>query len=115
MRLALILFLVVCVVLAVRYLYITIVDEMNARRHNPRGRSPGSGGIDTYYATLGCSRNDTDEQIRQQYRKLAKQYHPDAIQGKGLAEDFIKFANQRTQDIHHAYEVVMEHRRTHRH
>jgi DnaJ-domain-containing protein 1 len=114
-RLVLFLLLIICVVLVIRYLYITVVDDNNTRGRNPRRRSHGSGGIDTYYAMLGCSRNDTDEQIKRQYRKLAKQYHPDAIQGKGLAEDFIKFANQRIQDIQQAYEIVMEHRRMHHH
>ena len=33
---------------------------------------------DRYYAILGADRNDTNEAIRKQYRKLVKEYHPDS-------------------------------------
>jgi DnaJ-domain-containing protein 1 len=113
-RLILLSLLIICVVLAIRYLYIKLSMDEDSSGRNQSRRFPGSGGIDKYYAVLGCTRNDSDEQIKRQYRKLAKQYHPDTIQSKGLAEDFVKFANQRIQDIQHAYETVMEHRRMHR-
>lgn len=115
MRLILLTVLIICVVLAIRYLYLKLAMDQDSSGRDRSRQFPGSGGIDKYYAMLGCTRNDSDEEIKRQYRKLAKQYHPDTIQGKGLAEDFVKFANQRIQDIQQAYEMVMEHRRAHRH
>ena len=31
-----------------------------------------------YYATLGVDRDATADQLKKAYRKLARQYHPDA-------------------------------------
>ncbi len=40
-----------------------------------------------YYAVLGVPQTATDKEITRAYRKLAKQYHPDANPG---AEDRFK-------------------------
>src|SRR5581483_6534360 len=53
-----------------------------------------------YYALLGVPRNATEEQIRSAYRKLARQYHPDANQESGSAEKF--------KQITEAYEVLSD-------
>ena len=44
--------------------------------------------FDKYYAILQSVKHDTDDHIKKQYRKLAKQYHPDKIISKGLPEEF---------------------------
>jgi DnaJ like chaperone protein len=67
--------------------------------------------LDNAYAILGCARNDTDEAIRAQYRKLAQDYHPDKIAAKGLPEEFVTFATRKFQEIQHAYEQVTESRK----
>lgn len=52
-----------------------------------------------YYAILGVDRNATEEEIKKVYRKLAKQYHPDAHPGDKAAEEKFK-------EISEAYEVL---------
>ena len=76
-------------------------------------REPGDEGddIDSCYVMLKCSQEDSDTHIRNLYRQLAKEYHPDTIQGKGLPEDFLSFANKRFQEIQESYERIMDHRR----
>jgi curved DNA-binding protein len=54
-----------------------------------------------YYAILGVSRNATEKEIRQAYRRLARQYHPDLNPGDKQAE-------ARFKEIGEAYEVLSD-------
>lgn len=51
-----------------------------------------------FYAILGVSRSADGAEIKKAYRKLAKQYHPDANPNKDTTEKF--------QEINRAYEVL---------
>ena len=52
-----------------------------------------------YYELLGVKRNASEQEIKQAYRKLARQYHPDVNPGDKSAEDKFKEVNE-------AYEVL---------
>jgi len=62
--------------------------------------------VEKYYAVLGCDRNDSNEHIKKQYRKLVSDYHPDKIASKGLPEEFAKFASDKFREIQSAYEEI---------
>lgn len=51
------------------------------------------------YKILGVSRDATDEQIKQAYRRLAKKYHPDLNPGD-------KEAARKMQEVNAAYEQI---------
>src|SRR2546421_1575427 len=51
------------------------------------------------YATLGVSRNASEDEITKAYRKLARQYHPDRNPGDKQAEAKFK-------EISSAYDVL---------
>jgi curved DNA-binding protein len=54
-----------------------------------------------YYNILGVSRNATEREIKQAYRKLARQHHPDVNPGD-------KSAEERFKQINEAYEVLSD-------
>jgi DnaJ like chaperone protein len=61
---------------------------------------------DPYYAVLKCDETATDAEIKKQYRSLVREYHPDKIESKGLPEEFIKFANDKFNEVQEAYEHI---------
>lgn len=54
-----------------------------------------------YYKTLGVSKNASQEEIRDAFRKLARQYHPDANKDDTSAEEKFKQINE-------AYQVLSD-------
>lgn len=53
-----------------------------------------------YYATLGASKDASQEEIKKQYRRLARKYHPDVSKEKGAEEKF--------KEMKEAYEVLKD-------
>ncbi|NCJ08148.1 DnaJ domain-containing protein [Synechococcales cyanobacterium C] len=54
-----------------------------------------------YYDILGVAKGATNDEVKQAYRRLARQYHPDLNPGDKAAED-------RFKDIGEAYEVLSD-------
>lgn len=54
-----------------------------------------------YYKILGVPKNATEKEIKKAYRKLARQYHPDANPGDKTTEE-------RFKEINEAYEVLSD-------
>jgi molecular chaperone DnaJ len=52
-----------------------------------------------YYATLGVDRNATQEDIKQAFRKLAREHHPDVRQDDPKANDRFKEINEAYQAL----------------
>lgn len=63
------------------------------------------------YAILGANKNNTDAEIKKAYRRLMGQHHPDKLIAKGLPEEMIKIATQKTQEIKAAYEQIKKSRK----
>ena len=55
--------------------------------------------IDDPYKVLGVSRDASDDEIKQAYRRLAKQYHPDRNPGDATAA-------KKMQEVNAAYEQI---------
>lgn len=59
-----------------------------------------------YYEVLGVQKNATDSEIKKQYRKLSKQYHPDTQIGKTDEEKLI--AENAFKEISEAYDILSD-------
>ena len=58
------------------------------------------------YALLELSPRASDAEVKQAYRRLISQYHPDKSVAKGLPEATVRAATQKTQNIKAAYERI---------
>jgi len=63
------------------------------------------------YRVLGVERRDDDATVKRAYRRLMSQHHPDKLVAKGLPEEMIRVATDKTQKIREAWERVRESRR----
>jgi DnaJ like chaperone protein len=64
--------------------------------------------LEDAYAALGLSSSATDSEIKQAYRRLMSQNHPDKLAGKGLPESMREMAEERSREISTAYAVLKE-------
>jgi len=62
------------------------------------------------YNVLGVNRNASDAEVKKAYRRLMNQHHPDKLAAKGLPEEMMKLATEKTQEIKAAYEQVRKSR-----
>jgi DnaJ like chaperone protein len=60
---------------------------------------------------LNINQNTNESEVKRAYRKLISQHHPDKLISKGLPEEMMKIATQKTQEIRAAYECVMDERK----
>ena len=72
------------------------------RQPPPGGEAP-SGRPDPY-TVLGVDRNASAAEIRQAYRRLAAQYHPDKV--AHLGPEFQELAERRFKEIQEAYQTL---------
>ncbi len=70
--------------------------------HAPNSRTQ----LSDAYKTLGVAVTATDVEVKRAYRRLMSQHHPDKLISKGLPEEMLKLATEKTQAIQAAYEKV---------
>jgi DnaJ like chaperone protein len=58
------------------------------------------------YQLLGVPTDASDDDIKKAYRRLMSQHHPDKLVSKGLPEEMIKLATEKTAEIKTAYEQI---------
>jgi len=66
--------------------------------------------VDKYYKILNCTPACSNEEIKANYKKLVKDFHPDKIIAKGLPEEFVDFAADRFREIQESYEKIRKER-----
>jgi len=66
--------------------------------------------IDECYKLLNSNRNNTNQEIKKNYRILVRQYHTDVLSSKELPIDMIAFAEEKLKKINMAYEKIKKYR-----
>ncbi|MCK5830603.1 MAG: co-chaperone DjlA [Methylococcales bacterium] len=66
--------------------------------------------LDDAYAVLGIAESATGAEIKKAYRTLISQHHPDKLVAKGLPEEMMIIAKEKTQKIRKAYETIRDSR-----
>jgi DnaJ like chaperone protein len=86
--------------------------QAQARFHREGGGAAASSGqtLADAYAALGVSADVSDAVLKKAYRKLMSENHPDKLIAKGVPEDMVKVATEKSQDISGAYDMIRKHR-----
>lgn len=64
--------------------------------------------LEDAYGVLGLTPAATETEVKKAYRRLMSQNHPDKLVAKGLPEEMMTLAKEKTQKISKAYETIMK-------
>jgi len=90
-----------------RYFIEHLIKMVDAqRRYAGQPGQVSQSTIEDAYAVLDVSKDASDADVKKTYRKLMSQHHPDKLVSKGLPEEMVKLATEKTQEIKAAYEQI---------
>lgn len=76
------------------------------------GRVPEHGfSLQDAYDILGVKHSVGDADLKKAYRRLMNQHHPDKLVAKGLPDEMMKIATEKTQQIQKAYDLIRDNRK----
>jgi DnaJ like chaperone protein len=82
------------------------------QRNSNRGQvAPHEPTLEESYAVLGVKALSSADEIRRAYRRLLSQHHPDKLASAGVADEKIRLANEKTQEICRAWEIIRKARK----
>ncbi|MFG1496099.1 co-chaperone DjlA [Saccharospirillum sp. HFRX-1] len=84
--------------------------QFSRQRGSSAGRERGPS-LEQSYRVLGVSEKSTDADLKKAYRRLMSQHHPDKLVARGLPEEMMSIAKEKTQEIQQAYETVKNQRK----
>ncbi|WP_412758256.1 co-chaperone DjlA [Legionella bozemanae] len=67
---------------------------------------PTKTNLDYAYALLEVTSDASKQEVKKAYRRLLSRNHPDKLIAQGLPQEMIKMANEKTQKIVKAYELI---------
>ncbi len=62
--------------------------------------------LEQAYKVLGLDMSASNPEVKKAYRKLMSQHHPDKLVAKGMPEEMVKVATEKSQEIQSAYEMI---------
>ena len=91
-----------------------MVRMVQAQSHFHQGGQqarPAGDQVAEAYLALGVAPTCSDRELKQAYRRLMSENHPDKLIAQGVPEHMIKLATERSQDIQAAYELLKKQRK----
>ena len=81
------------------------------QHYSKTGTSAQGISLQSAYDVLGVSVRASDAEVKRAYRRQMNKNHPDKLVSKGLPAEMIKLANEKTQEIKQAYDMIKQARR----
>ncbi|MFP8965621.1 co-chaperone DjlA [Pokkaliibacter sp. CJK22405] len=81
-------------------------SQEHSRSQSSWGSASKASGLQEAYGVLGVDASTSDQEVKKAYRRLMSQHHPDKLVSKGLPDEMIQLAKEKTQEIQAAYERV---------
>ncbi len=94
-----------------RLINMVAAQQRYARHGDTQSAAQRANSLKDAYKILGISESAGNDEIKKAYRKLMNQHHPDKLVSKGLPEEMMKLATEKTQEIKQAYEQIVESRK----
>ena len=79
------------------------IERMFASAPGARADGPS---LESAYEILGVSPDSPDAEVKRAYRRLMNRHHPDKLAARGLPEEMMRAATERTQQIKAAWDTV---------
>jgi len=88
-----------------------VIAQQSFHRDGHTGRYTSSSGpsLAQAYQVLGISSSANKQETKRAYRKLMSQHHPDKLVSRGMPQEMIKVATEKSQEIQSAYEMIKKH------
>jgi DnaJ like chaperone protein len=71
-------------------------------------RPPSRDALKDAYTMLDTDEHASDAEVKKAYRRQMNKHHPDKLTARGMPEEMIKMATEKTQEIKSAYELIMK-------
>ena len=69
---------------------------------------PSRDALKDAYEMLEIDESASDAEVKKAYRRQMNKHHPDKLTARGMPEEMIKMATEKTQEIKAAYELIMK-------
>ena len=81
---------------------------LRAERHARGGKASDALSPGDAYAILGVEETCSDAELKRAYRRMMNRHHPDKLVAKGLPEEMMRVATEKTREIKAAYDRLKE-------
>ncbi len=82
----------------------------DGRASGSTGSTAASESATDAYMTLGVSRAASDDELRQAWRRLMRENHPDSLAARGVPQEFVKRATDKVAEINAAWDRIKRER-----